>query len=34
VVAINKQLNNTPVTSAFTLLRQAEDIGVCAALGR
>jgi len=33
VVAINKQVNNTPVTSAFTQLRQAEDIGVCAALG-
>jgi D-alanyl-D-alanine carboxypeptidase len=34
VVAINQQLNNTPVTPAFTLLREAEGIGVCAALGR
>ncbi len=34
VVAINKQVNDTPVTSAFTLLRRAEGLGVCAALGR
>jgi len=34
VVAVNQQLNSTPVTPEFTLLREAEGTGVCAALGR
>jgi len=33
VVAVNQQLNSTPVTPAFTLLREADELGVCAALG-
>lgn len=33
VVVVNTQLNSTPTTTAFTRLRDAEALGVCAALG-
>ncbi|MGH9080918.1 MAG: hypothetical protein ACRDYE_12755, partial [Acidimicrobiales bacterium] len=33
VVVANTQLNSSPATPAFTMLRQAESLAVCAALG-
>lgn len=33
VVVVNTQLNSSPATAAFTMLREAEGLGVCAALG-
>jgi D-alanyl-D-alanine carboxypeptidase len=33
VVVVNTQLNSSPMTPAFTRLRDAEGLGVCAAMG-
>jgi D-alanyl-D-alanine carboxypeptidase len=33
VVIVNEQLNDNPVTPAFTLLQEAEGVAVCTAVG-